>query len=176
MIRLYKRDGDGIHYWQAWRHQRIVVLHWGRVGEKGRTRQIRLRKGQTAKAVIEEAARQPNAEGYAAIDVNEHSQVAVQYRTIGWGSVGDLDKRHRIEDLLDDCLAWTCNGFCDGGDIGSGEMNVFCLVVNPEAAKNTLVSTLKKNRLLKGAVIAVREGETYRVLWPDGYAAAFSLL
>lgn len=176
MITLYKRNGDGMDYWQAWRHERLVILHWGRLGDKGRTRQIRIRKGQTAKALIEEAARQPRAEGYTAFDEDEYQQVAVQYRTAGWGSVGDLDKRHRIEDLLDECLAWTCNGFCDGGDIGSGAINIFCLVIDPEAAKNTLVKTLKRNRLLKGAVIAVREGESYRVLWPEDSTAAFSML
>jgi hypothetical protein len=165
-----------MHYWQAWRHKRIVVLHWGSVGEKGRTRQIRLKKGQTAKAVIEEASRQPRAERYAEIDTDEHSQVVVQYRTAGWGSVADLEKRHKIEELLDECLAWTCNGFCDGGDIGSGSINIFCLVVDPAAAKDTLVSTLKKNRLVKGAVIAVREGELYRVLWPDDFEGTFSVL
>jgi hypothetical protein len=176
MIKIYKSNGDGIHYWQAWRHQRIVVLHWGSVGEKGRTKQIRLRKGMKAKAVMEEAACQPRAEGYVPIDVDEHRQIAVQYRLAGWGSVADLEKRHKIEELLDDCLAWTCNGFCDGGDIGSGEINVYCLVVDPEAAKTTLVSTLKKNRLLKDAVIAVREGESYRVLWPEGSSTPFSIL
>jgi hypothetical protein len=66
MIEIHKRDRDGFHYWRAWRYQRIVVLHWGRVGERGRTHQIRLRKGQTAQAVIEEAARKPIAEGYSA--------------------------------------------------------------------------------------------------------------
>jgi hypothetical protein len=84
MIEIYKRDRDGFHYWRAWRHQRIVVLHWGKVGERGRTHQIRLKKGQTAKAVIEEAARKPIAEGYGAIDPEEYGTVVVQYRLAGW--------------------------------------------------------------------------------------------
>jgi hypothetical protein len=45
MIEIFKRDPDGFHYWRAWRHQRIVVLNWGKVGERGRTHQIRLKKG-----------------------------------------------------------------------------------------------------------------------------------
>jgi hypothetical protein len=175
MIELYKRDRDGVQYWRAWRYKRIVVIHWGRAGEIGRTHQIRLRKGQAAEAVMEEAARKPTAEGYGAVNDDDYLTVVVQFRLEGWGSVPDLDKRHQMEELLTQCLAATCNGFCDGGDIGSGEMNIFCLVLNPEAAKRALVSTLKKNRLLKGAVIALREGEEYRVLWPADFKGAFSI-
>jgi hypothetical protein len=176
MIEIYKRDRDGCHYWRAWRHQRIVVLNWGKVGERGRTHQIRLKKGQAAKAVIEEAARKPIAEGYGAIDPEEYDTVVVQYQLAGWGSVDDLDRRRKIEEVLNECLASTCNGFCDGGDLGSGEMNLYCLVIDPSAVRNAIVSALKKNRFLKGAVIAVREGETYRVIWPDDFKGDFSIV
>jgi hypothetical protein len=176
MIEIYKRDRDGYHYWRAWRYQRIVVLNWGKVGEKGRTHQIRLRKGQTAKAVIAEAARKPIAEGYCPVDSEDFSTVVVQYRLDNWGSVGDLDKRRKIEEVLNECLASTCNGFCDGGDLGSGEMNLYCLVIDPGAVRNAIVSALKKNRFLNGAVIAVREGETYRVVWPDDFTGVFSIV
>jgi hypothetical protein len=175
MIELYKRQPDGFHYWRAWRYQRIAVLHWGKVGERGRTHQIRLKKGQTAKAVMEEAARQPRAEGYRRINTDTYKTVVVQYRLDQWGSARDLDKRDRVEEVLAECLNWTCNGFCDGGDIGSGEMNLFCLVLDPDAAGNTLVSALKKNRLLKGAVIAKRQRERYRVLWPEDFQGQFRI-
>jgi hypothetical protein len=175
MIELYKREPDGFHYWRAWRYRRIVVTNWGKAGEKGRTHQIRLRKGQTAKAVMEEAARSFIARGFAPIDLDSHATIAVQYRLQGWGSVADLERRRQIEEVLTECLASTCNGFCDGGDLGSGEMNLYCLVLNTEAAKTALVYTLRKNRFLKGAVIALREGESYRVLWPADFQGEFNI-
>ena len=84
--------------------------------------------------------------------------------------------RNQVEEVLTECLSWTCNGFCDGGDLGSGEMNLYCLVLDPDAAKNTLVSALKKNHLLKGAVIAKRQRERYRVLWPEDFQGAFRIV
>jgi hypothetical protein len=57
-----------------------------------------------------------------------------------------------------------------------GEMNLYCLVIDPGTVRNAIVSALKKNRFLKGAVIAVREGETYRVVWPDDFTGVFSIV
>jgi hypothetical protein len=53
-------------------------------------------------------------------------------------------------------------------------MNLYCLVIDPNSVRNAMVSALKKNRVLKGAVIAVREGETHRVVWPDDFKGVFS--
>jgi hypothetical protein len=58
------------------------------------------RRGQAAKAVIEEAARKPIAEGYGAIDPERYGTVVVQYQLASWGSVDDLDRRRKIEEVL----------------------------------------------------------------------------
>jgi hypothetical protein len=61
----------------------------------------------------------------------EHDQyhaVTIQYDLAagGFGTKDDLDRRHRIEDLLRENLRATNNGDCDGGEIGNGEMIIFC--------------------------------------------------
>jgi hypothetical protein len=176
MIKLYKRDGAQTRYWEAWSNAGIVIIHWGQLGDKGRVKQVRLKKGQKADSVIKEAARQFRGDGFRAIPTGKHAEVVVQYRTEGWGSVKDLEKRHKIEDIFNECLGWTGNGHCDGGDIGSGSINIFSLVVDSELAKETIIAELKKKRLLKGAVIAVWEDDDYTVVWPESYGSKFSIL
>jgi len=175
MLKLYKRDGAVTSYWEAWNDGRKVVIHWGALGEEGQSRQIRLQKGDTAAGTIARESQAPLAEGHKEIPIDDHATLIVQYRTVGWGSPSDLKKRHRVEDILNECLGWTGNGHCDGGDIGSGTINAFCFVVDPHVAASTIVAALKKRRVLNGAVIAYHFGEDPEtVLWPEDYQGEFS--
>ena len=64
------------------------------------------------------------------------------------GDEADLEKCHTVEHILNNRLGWTGNGHCDGGDIGSGTINVFSCVVDPYIAKETIVAGLNENNLL----------------------------
>lgn len=81
-----------------------------------------------------------------------------------------LKLRHSVEDLMNECLGWTGNGSCDGGDIGSGTANIFNYVVDVGKATRTIIEELKNNNLLQGAKIAYLnpDDEEYIVLYPDG--------
>lgn len=108
------------------------------------------------------------------IGTGEHSTLIVQYRTEGWGSLQNLQMRREVESLLDDCLRATGNGYCDGGDIGSGTINIFLEVLDPHRAKDAVVETLRKARLLEGATIAIRTEKGFEVLWPQDFVGEFS--
>jgi hypothetical protein len=114
------------------------------------------------------------AEGYRELREDEEHTVLIQYQVNGWGTSEDLDKRHEIENLLNEVLGWTGNGNCDGGDIGSGTMNVCSLVVSPYLASQTIVEELRKNNLLEGAVIAIEREESFEVLYPENYDKEFA--
>ncbi|MBV9850881.1 MAG: hypothetical protein JO250_14510 [Armatimonadetes bacterium] len=117
----------------------------------------------------------------------EHSLV-VQFRTEGWGSVDDLDRRHRLEDVLDARLRADGNGECDGGDIGSGTVNIYLEgVIESIRAVEGVVAVLREVQALDGAVIAQaryleteepeeKDLEGYTVLWPPGYKAEFDIM
>ena len=175
MLKLYKRGRTSVRYWEAWTIPGMVVVHKGKLGERGKTRYLIPDEGQAPEQCIEEAAKRPRAEGYAEIPMREHYQVVVQYHLKTWGSPADLEKGHRIEELFNQCLGWTGNGHCDGNDIGSGIMNIFSIVVDPKLGAATLVEELRKHHLLKGAVVALREGEHYQVVYPGRYKGEFSL-
>jgi hypothetical protein len=176
MLKLYKRSRGVVRYWEAWAHGVWVIVHHGKLGERGRVKHLEPQPGKAPEQVIAEVAEKPRARGYAEIPMEDHYQIVVQYRLKTWGSTRDLDKAQKIEDLFNECLGWTGNGRCDGNDIGSGTMNIFSMVVAPDLGAATLVEELRKNRLLKGAVVAIREGENYRVVYPARFKGEFSLL
>jgi hypothetical protein len=100
--------------------------------------------------------------------------VIVQYRIDGFGSEDDLDRRHAVEDLLNSRLGWTGLGHCDGGDIGSGTMNIVCLVVDPDLAAPVIVRELEQKGHREGVTLAVERDGEFEVRWPPDYQGPFS--
>jgi hypothetical protein len=111
------------------------------------------------------------------VDLEEPvTQLIVQFRVHGHGSVRDLDFRHYVEDALRAALQEGDLGMVDGGDIGSGSVNVFA-IVDPdrgEAAWAAVRSKLADMELLQRAVVARQVGDgDPEVLWPEAYGQAF---
>jgi hypothetical protein len=178
MLKLYQRSGKKIFYWETWDDGRKLVIHWGTLGTRGKTKTVRISGSTSTRKAIAAHSEKPKKEGYAEIDLEDHAQIVVQYRTETWGNVDDLDKRNRVEGILNECLGWTGNGHCDGGDIGSGSINTFSFVVDPKLAGETIVKALRKEQLLDGAVIAyAKPGEDdHTVVWPKNFRGEFSIV
>ena len=104
----------------------------------------------------------------------DRQTLVVQYRIEGWGSPQDLGRRHAIETLLDEHLRSMKIGYCDGGDIGGGTMNVFLYVTSPRRAAKSIVDTLDRAGLIDGATIALETEDGFKVLWPKGFVGEFS--
>jgi hypothetical protein len=175
-IKLYKSTSKGMVYWQAWKDGAYLAVQEGKLGVWGKARLVRPPRGTTPKQLQASLAKEKKAAGYAPISDADHHWVIVQYKLTTWGSAKDLDKAEKLDELFNACLAWTGNGYCDGNDIGSGEMNLFCVVVDPKLAAKTIVAELKKKpRLLAGAVVAIREGEEHRVVHPPRFKGKFAV-
>jgi hypothetical protein len=46
------------------------------------------------------------------------SFLEIEYIIDGFGTEQDLDKRHKLEERMDEVLGWTGPGHTDGGSIG----------------------------------------------------------
>lgn len=97
------------------------------------------------------------------------TMVVIQYPVEGWGTAEDLIKRHRAEDLLDAVLKSSETGYCDGGDIGSGSMEVFCYVIDPASTSRLVIESLAANALLTNARVEYEQDEEWVVVWPKHY-------
>ena len=67
----------------------------------------------------------------------------MEYAINGFGDGCDIDRRHQLEDHLNELTGWLGLGYCDGGSTGSGTMEVFCQVVDFALAKEALERELK---------------------------------
>jgi len=77
------------------------------------------------------------------VDPEDHFTLLIEYADDGMGSGEDVDKRHRLEDRMNETLGWTGLGACDGGSIGSGTMEVCNYVVDSELAQKVIAADLK---------------------------------
>ncbi len=139
MTKLYRRSSDGsLAYHEAWVSDGEITEHWGRVGTTGDQRAHPLqdhREGMDEIARILAPARQG---GFSEIADDDYATLLVEYRIKGMGTPADVDRRARLEDLLNELLGWTGLGHCDGGSIGSGTMEACCFVVDFEVAKRVI--------------------------------------
>jgi hypothetical protein len=176
MLKLYRTNGGVTEYWEAWITAIDVTVHWGKLGEEGEMRELPHEAGLHPSETVKREAKPIRAAGFKPRKAEELHSVVIQYKVEGHGTVNDHDRRVRVEERMNECLGWTGLGHSDGGDMGSGTMNVFCYVVDPAIAEKVIVSDLDKHGLLDGAVIAERVGETVKVLWPRDFAGTFAIL
>jgi hypothetical protein len=129
----------------------------------------------------------PEAKAHASVAINGEissdqtatngmNRTVVQYKIKGHGSGRDHDKRVAVENLLVEFLEESDLGYCDGGDIGSGTMNVFCFVKPGKDVGKKVIELLRKNNLLEGATIAEDVQGDERVIWPPDFKGDFQLI
>lgn len=176
MIKLIKQVDDEVLYWEVWRDGRTLLIHYGTVGDTGETEEMKLPLFKNAAKIMNELADEKGDEGFESLDEDELIELVVQYSFEEKDTMATLEKRHSVEDLMNECLGWTGNGSCDGGDIGSGTANIFNYVIDPVKAAKTIIEELKTNDLLDGAKIAYcnPEDDEYVTLYPEG--AEFELM
>lgn len=143
MIKLYRREnGRIVAYHEAWLDGRKVIEHWGRIGERGSVTEHRCKWRLSGDANVERVLSKAREQGFSPIEDDEHRTLLVEYQIDGWGTDRDLQKRHRLEERLNETLGWTGLGYCDGGSIGSGTMEACCFVVDFDVAKRVIQEDL----------------------------------
>ena len=144
MLKLYKFIGNQIHYWETWEeNEKMAIVHWGIVGEEGQNKEVKSQLFSSYRKKIQKETEQKLKEGYSALEDDEVAYLEIEYAVDGFGTEQDLDKRHRLEEHLNQLLGWTGLGHVDGGSIGSGTMEVGCVVVDFDIAKKVIEENLK---------------------------------
>lgn len=168
MIKLAKEIDNQVAYWETWKDGKVLLVHEGMVGETGETKELKLKMFDRSEKIMEQLAEEKLAEGYDYLDEDELHELVLQYPYEEQQMETALEKRQQVEDLMNECLGWTGNGSCDGGDIGSGTTNIFNYVIDVEKAFKTILKELGDHNLLADVKIAFSdEEEDYVVLYPE---------
>jgi hypothetical protein len=168
MLKLYKRIKRVLHYHEAWAHGAKITEHWGIVGERGETALHKRDKKLSEAKNIEHLLAKSLAEGFKPIDADNHATLLIEYPIEGIGSNKDLKKRHALEERMNETLGWTGLGDCDGGSIGSGTMEVCCLVVDFKIARRVIEEDLKNTKFADYSRIYDERVDPLPVLKPPG--------
>lgn len=142
MLKLYKLIDSRFHYREAWAHEGTVFEHWGIVGERGQVKEHPFTQGGDEEVAIVEVLRGASEAGFLPIDYADFAVLLIEYSVDGFGTAEDLEKRYAVESRMNETLGWTGLGHCDGGSIGSGTMEVCCLVVDFDVAERVIEADL----------------------------------
>ena len=144
MIKLYKRDAEGrLHYHEAWTTEDGITEHWGEIGTRGQSVDHPLRGDEDGDDALERVLAGARSEGFEEVDLDDHHVMLIEFTVDGMGNGAHVDKRHALEDRMNETLGWTGLGNCDGGSIGSGTMEVCCFVVDFEVARRVVTEDLE---------------------------------
>ncbi|WP_141588172.1 MULTISPECIES: hypothetical protein [unclassified Myxococcus] len=167
VLKLYKKEGNRLRYWEAWVHDGALTVHQGLVGETGEDHQLPLPPDEDPDMVIAEAAGPLVDQGYDEPEPTAMMTLIVQYAVEGKGTGHDVEKRVAVEELLTDALGWTGNGEVEGGELQAQQLRVYCRVMDADAGVRTAVEALDSEDLLEGATLLIaRDDEEPRAVWP----------
>ena len=141
MLKLYKFDDNTKQYWETWDNgDGSHTVHWGELGTIGETQIISAKDGKDPEQIVQEFIEDIINLGYKPAE-EEHT-IIIEYTVAGMGNRDDLDKRHSLEERMNETLGWAGLGHCDGGSIGTGTMEVFNIVVDYKLAKEIIENDL----------------------------------
>lgn len=144
MLKLYKQKDNQLWYWETWdKDEKTAIVHWGIVGEQGENKEVKGGLFSNFRKNVQKEIDQKLKEGYTEFDEDKIYFLEIEYSIEGFGTEQDLAKRHRLEQKMDEILGWTGLGHSDGGSIGSGTMEVGCMVVDFDIAKKVIEESLK---------------------------------
>ncbi|PLX99024.1 MAG: hypothetical protein C0623_10630 [Desulfuromonas sp.] len=144
MLKLYRFSETKKEYWETWENNDgSHTVHWGELGTTGEQKTVKKSLIKSPTKIIQKEVDNLIGQGFAPIDIDDHRILLIEYLIEGMGSESDLNKRHQLQDRMDEVLGWSGLGHCDGGSIGSGTMEVCNFVVDFEVAKSVIEKDLK---------------------------------
>ncbi|MGY0646356.1 MAG: hypothetical protein ACW7DN_17450 [Paraglaciecola chathamensis] len=142
MLKLYKFTGSKKEYWETWDNDDGThTVHWGELGTTGQSKEVKNSLLKKPEKIIQKEVDEMVSNGFRPIE--EEFTLLIEYAVEGMGTKEDVEKRHRLQDRMNETLGWSGLGNCDGGSIGSGTMEVCNFVVDFEVAKKVIENDLK---------------------------------
>lgn len=150
MQKLYKEIDGVLNYWEIWESEpKTTMTHYGVVGERGKSQITKAGLFSSASSVIKKKTAEKIKEGYAESSDDDFYTLVIEYAIDGMGTNEDLEKRHALEDYMDELLGWMGLGHCDGGSIGNGTMEVTCMVISDSIALQIVKNDLLNSDIFK---------------------------
>ena len=142
MYKVIKRTEDEFLYHEVWEEEGMIVEHFGELGDPGERRIHPIPPDSDEDQIMESILRPLVTKGFKEAEDEELVRVHVAQARTGRGDDADLEKRHELEDQLDDLLGETGLGHCDGGEFSEERVVAFCFVINAAIAGEVIGNSL----------------------------------
>ena len=169
MLKLIKNQEENILYAEIWQDGQEAIVHEGKVGDMGESYSIEFETELDYSVLLQDYMDNKTKDGFSQLQEEDMTTFSVCMSVESFGSEEDLTLRNRMEEILNEFLGWTGNGYCDGTDAGSGSMNIYCKVLDVEKALHGIKAALNdlgvSNKLTLGYE---DDNDTYVVLFSTG--------
>ncbi len=80
MLKLYKITDTGKHFWETWENNGVHTVHWGELGTKGQSKELKSTLLKKAESVIQAEIHGLVAQGY------DEFTLLIEYAVDGMGA------------------------------------------------------------------------------------------
>jgi hypothetical protein len=145
MIRAYKEVNDDLLYFHIWEtDENKAVFYQGVMGNEGELEHVSANSSDELTDKINHKVDELNKTGWSGIDDDEYDVLIIEYKIEGDGTEAEHKKRQAVQDKMNEVLGWTGVGYCDGGSIGSGTMEICCIVFDYQLAYDIINEALNE--------------------------------
>jgi hypothetical protein len=145
MIRAYKEVNDDLLYFHIWEtDENNAVFYQGVMGNEGELEHVSANSSDELTDKINHKVDELNKTGWSGIDDDEYDVLIIEYKIEGDGTEEEHKKRQAVQDKMNEVLGWTGVGYCDGGSIGSGTMEICCIVFDYQLAYDIINEDLNE--------------------------------
>ena len=100
------------------------AVHWRVLGTEGKSKVVKRSVLKKPEEKIQKEIDSLLENGFAPIQPEDYFTLQIEFPVEGMGNKEDVEKRHRLQDRMNETHGWAGLGACDGGSIGSGTMEV----------------------------------------------------
>ena len=180
-ILMIKKSGDKTLFWNIFkfRSKNPIIIVSGTLGKEGTEEQHTLGFWERPKKFMQTLAAEKANQGYQIVEEKDLTKVYIQYRYNEENEEEEYqeieDKSLLIEEIVEDELFYSGNGYAYGSAIGGGAGTTTFQVIDVEVAFNSIWKLLSEKQLTDGVEIAFETDEGgYVTLYPEG--AVFELV
>ncbi|WP_298468880.1 hypothetical protein [Psychrobacillus sp. FSL K6-4046] len=179
-ILMIKKSGNKTLFWNIFEYQfrSPITIVSGTLGIEGKGEEHKLRFWQSPKKFMKRLAAEKANQGYQLVEEKDLKKVYIQYR---YNEENEEefemteDKSLMVEEIVEEELMYSGNGYGYGSEIGAGTGTSIFYVIDVEIAYNSIWKLLTEKKLTDGVEIAYEaEKGSYVSLHPKG--AVFELV
>jgi hypothetical protein len=145
MIRAYKEVNDDLLYFHIWEEDETnAVFYQGAMGDKGELEHVTTKIADELTDIINKKVDELNDTGWSGIDDDEYDVLIIEYKIGEEASEKDQVKHQAVQERMNEVLELTGVGWCDGGSIGEGTMEICCVVFDYQLAYDIINEDLNE--------------------------------